>query len=294
MSRQLVAVVKKWAMKIDFLHSWFARWYEKQSFDPEDSDDILEQRQLLFPCKRFNHAQGFATATRFLAYNTFGHITENNPSDFGDLRLPHRIISLLNAAKGRLRTILHRDLYKPKIFLLEAKCKCKGDTFWGYEKALCDTRAWPPEKVESSTSMAFILERLEKFEYKPAATACIPACHQNYQAAVRSARVKTERYFDGMCLDCMERLNPKLRDHNEDYWAHNDFRAEDSWFPGLPHRAQAAFVVLLVHGAGKRTRTICRSGTGAMTIRIPSESEIQSDIFTLRPTFSPGRHFPFI
>ena len=95
MSRRLVAMIKKWEMKIGFLNSWYGKWYDKQGFNPKIIEDVLDQRQLLFPCWRFNHAQGFATATQFLTYCSFGHITEDNPSEFDDLHLPHRIICKL-------------------------------------------------------------------------------------------------------------------------------------------------------------------------------------------------------
>ena len=80
--------------------------------------------------------------------------------------------------------------------------------------------------------MRAILARLEEFKYKAAETACMSPCHQDYEAAVDDAVDETATYFDGMCLDCMSRRNPKLRDHHEDYWQHNNFRAEDSWFTG--------------------------------------------------------------
>ena len=86
-----MAMVKKWRMKVHFLKPWFADWYKKQIFDEDDLDED-EQRQLLFPCWSFDHPNGFAMATHFLAYNNFRHIKERNPTEFRDLHLPHRII----------------------------------------------------------------------------------------------------------------------------------------------------------------------------------------------------------
>ena len=89
--------MKKWNMRIGFLKTWYAQWYDNQDID-EDDLDMDEQRALLFPCWRFDHPKGFATATRFLAYNISRHITERNPcrSQCNDLHLPKRIIGKLS------------------------------------------------------------------------------------------------------------------------------------------------------------------------------------------------------
>ena len=44
--------------------------------------------------------------------------------------------------------------------------------------------------------------------------------------------MRTGAYYDGMCLDCMDRLKPKTGDGDDDYWQHNNFRDEDGWFEG--------------------------------------------------------------
>ena len=60
-----------------------------QRYDKDDEAlDILEQRQLLFPCYHFDHAEGFARATRFLVYHVSGHIQEDNPIEHDELHLP--------------------------------------------------------------------------------------------------------------------------------------------------------------------------------------------------------------
>ena len=138
----------------------------------------------------------------------------------------------LNAAKGRLRTILSRMLYRPIEHLLAASCKCKAETLWGYEKALLLARVWPLEQTEKHNSMDTILERLDTFKYKVAEAACMYPCHRNYESIVADAKAHTESYFDGMCLDCMDRMKPKTGDRNDDYWRHNNFRLEDEWFVG--------------------------------------------------------------
>lgn len=126
---------------------------------------------------------------------------------------------MLNAARFRLRRILHRQLYKTNESLLAATCKCKGDTLWGYQKELEKTGIWPLEETVSRNSINDLLQKLDEFEYKVAdKNACMKFCQRNYNSVAEQARLRTEGYFDGLCLDCMKRTEPKLDDHHADYW----------------------------------------------------------------------------
>lgn len=61
--------------------NWFDQWFYTQSaLGHLENDDIV--RQVLFPCRAFDHALGFATSTMWLAYYCPGHITEKRPLDF--------------------------------------------------------------------------------------------------------------------------------------------------------------------------------------------------------------------
>ena len=59
----------------------------------------------------------------------------------------------LNAVRGHLRTTVHRELYRPIKDLLEATCKCRENTLWGYERALTNTELWPLEDIGRYTTM---------------------------------------------------------------------------------------------------------------------------------------------
>ena len=139
---------------------------------------------------------------------------------------------MLNAARVRLALILHRQLHKTNISLLGVTCKCKGDTYWGYDKALQTTGIWPFEET-SRDSIHSLLQRLKTFKYKVAdKNACIKNCRRNYDKTAQKARLRTEKYFDGLCIDCMNRTKPKLKDHHADFWNYNNFHDEDGWFKG--------------------------------------------------------------
>lgn len=69
--------------------TWFAKWYHT-SGDPVTVDDCSEA---LYPCHTFDHARGFAYASKRLAYNNEGHVGEKRPEggQVYHLRLDHRI-----------------------------------------------------------------------------------------------------------------------------------------------------------------------------------------------------------
>lgn len=117
-------------------------------------------------------------------------------------------IEQLNAAKGRLRTILHRNLYRPIEDLLKrARCRCKANVLYAYEQGLANTGAWPVETVFLNNSVERVLRMLESFS-----TAFVPQtcgsgfCTFNFDSIVREARTEVKKYFDGLCLGMCEAL----------------------------------------------------------------------------------------
>ena len=243
----VTAAADKYDLCILDLKEWFEDWYKrKPTIDSKDGKH-LEARQLLYPCYRFDHASGFARATKYLAYNSTGHITENNPTDHKELHLPHRMIreslnllffslhltfnleEQINAAKGRLRTVIHSRLFEINEELLNADCACKAETLFGYEEALYVICVWPLERVAQRSKMTDILDRLHKLDYKAHEKACQRYCQKDYNSRALQAEITTRNYFDGLCLDCM--TNSKTQDYNEDYWCH-DMLDEDEFITG--------------------------------------------------------------
>lgn len=144
----------------------------------------------------------------------------------------------LNAARGRLRTILHNHLWQPITRLLtQADCNCRKITLYDYEKSLTKLSIWPLEKAWREHSASFILHCLDRFNWEPESKDCT-SCSLGYNQAVRSAVKWTENYFHGLCLDCMETSKNKLLD--EEYYTHNERRnwsrdcrithGEPSWY----------------------------------------------------------------
>jgi hypothetical protein len=110
----------------------------------------------------------------------------------------------LNAARGRLKSILHRQLYECVDILLEyADCDFRKDVLWGYFTALNQTQSWLLERYASRYSIQELLENLETFDYTdphPRRTCKDYSCGQDFNMVVRKAIDKTGSHFDGLCL----------------------------------------------------------------------------------------------
>ena len=122
----------------------------------------------------------------------------------------------MNAAKGRLRTILHQKLYEPIDKLLRSTCSCKAETLWGYEKALTICGAWPIEQKGRVYSINAILDGLERFKYTVPDTVCDSTCRRDFDKIVQDARETIQVYFLGLCLDCIDQTDT----HHDDNWHH--------------------------------------------------------------------------
>ena len=115
-----------------------------------------------------------------------------------------------------------RELFEPNERLLKANCICKERTLFDYEKALYRIGVWPLERVAQRNSIRVILAALDLFSYVPPKQACSRYCQRDYKAIVAAAQALTQGYFDGLCLDCMDKSKPKTGDADMDYWLHND------------------------------------------------------------------------
>jgi len=77
------------------------------------------------------------------------------------------------------------------------------------------------EDVISYSSVQQIIGRLGEFKYdhKPA---CIRCRKMEWETVVLQAKANTEKYFDGLCLDCMDRSKPHGKNLDDEYWKHNE------------------------------------------------------------------------
>ena len=99
-------------------------------------------------------------------------------------------------------------------------------TLFGYEKDLYNLGVWPLERAYQRKSMTAVLALLDKFSFEAKKDACL-RCRKNYKEIVRTAQATTRYYFNGLCLDCMDKTRPVTEDEHMDYWLHNDLTEAD-------------------------------------------------------------------
>ena len=88
-----IGISKKYILEMEKLNCWFKKWAFVNGGLRMRRFDHKELQQLLFLCYELEHVQGFADATRRLAYEFRGHINGFNPSKYEELHLHPRILS---------------------------------------------------------------------------------------------------------------------------------------------------------------------------------------------------------
>lgn len=236
----LIKTADKYLFPLEKMAVWFMKWFghqleKKSAGDYQTLEECEFERQLLFPCWAFDYATGFQYLTRHLAYNMGGHITESNPTRLRETHLPPRVIQQLNAARGRLRNILHRDLFDAtKNIMDSSSCKCKEYTVFYY---LCELRRvdiWPMEEISTRESINTMLEWLNDFDEEKmrskisssafGSKALCYRCNRSWKQIVDAAIKKVKKYFAGLCLDCMGKSKRFRLDIDGHYWRHDESR----------------------------------------------------------------------
>ncbi|KAI4819774.1 hypothetical protein E4T44_10429 [Aureobasidium sp. EXF-8845] len=201
---------------IDFryLDAWFAIWYHKNVGEYYGSN-------LLYPYFQFNHAKGFLSIAEGMVYDQ-ARIKEYRNEKHPDLHVPPRVISALNSARGHLRVLLARWLWKPMDDMMKADCDCKEKTVFQYLKALKDTDGYPIDQQgrKSVNNVCQDLGTFEKLFSLPHSHMYCTDCGRHWTHVVRSAITEIQEHFDGLCLDCMDHTQPKFLDEHEDCWNH--------------------------------------------------------------------------
>lgn len=151
---RLVTACDKYHFNLSMPKPWYAIWYQKHNIDQyytkRGTKDRLGPRSLL--CWIFDHVKGFMGATRFLTYNSVGHITEHNPTIHHDLRLESRVIQQFNAAKGRLRAVIHKELFRPNESCSGYADVVQGNPAFEEKGSYCYTIVPAPIRIEPITS----------------------------------------------------------------------------------------------------------------------------------------------
>ncbi|OJJ66348.1 hypothetical protein ASPBRDRAFT_665892 [Aspergillus brasiliensis CBS 101740] len=189
------------------LSAWFKNWWKHESQKPVNKIRYARfAREVMYPCFVFDYAPGFQEVTKRLVYESIGHITENNPTDIRQMHLPPRVIQQVNAARGRLRTILHRELYdKLGQIVKTGKCSCKELTTFEYLRELGRIQVWPLEDSMRNQSVQDMLGKLSLFT----------ANNMRSYTNPKTGKVETRDLRSG-------------GDRDDDYWMHNEMQQWDA------------------------------------------------------------------
>ena len=99
-------------------------------------------------------------------------------------------------------------------------CSCWDAAIGRYLLALTKCNAWPVDDVLSYSSVIQVARRLKAFDYN-----YTPKCARcrsiDWETIVLKAQTNTLGYFNGMCLDCMDRSKPRGEDPDDEYEKHN-------------------------------------------------------------------------
>jgi hypothetical protein len=133
-----------------------------------------------------------------------------------------QVTDALNSARGHLRVLLARWLWKPLGQMMIAGCDCKEKTVFQYLKALVETGGYPIDQQgrKSVNQVCKNLDTFQKHFSLPESHKGCTACNKNWTWIVQSAVSETETHFDGLCLTCMDHTQPKFLDEHMDYWDH--------------------------------------------------------------------------
>jgi hypothetical protein len=99
-------------------------------------------------------------------------------------------------------------------------CECWDATIGRYQLALAKCDAWPVDDVLNYSSIGQVVRRLKAFNYN-----YTPKCNRcrgiDWETIVLKAQSNTLGYFNGMCLDCMNRSKPRGKNLDDEYEKHN-------------------------------------------------------------------------
>ncbi|KAF2441643.1 hypothetical protein P171DRAFT_456641 [Karstenula rhodostoma CBS 690.94] len=228
------------------LQDWFNTLYDS-AFSKMDLD-VYEAGLLAFPCQVFDHAVGFARVTKYLAYHHHGAIKERRPKGI-KLKIyhlaPNEFIGPMNHARGGLKSTIHKHMWKKANNLLRfetSRCSCWDATIGQYLAALVKIDAFTIEDALQRSSFQEILDRMKEFtfDYNPACRRCRSI---DWVYVVQMTRQAAQGYFDGLCLDCMDRSKPKGKDLDDEYWRINS-SVKNRWDSRcrVPHKQATWYV----------------------------------------------------
>ena len=109
-----IELSRKYFLELEKLTEWFENWADRNGGDRMSLSTLRELQQLLYPCFELEYVSGFANATRRLAYEFSGHITEVNCTDYWHLHLHPRVMCKLSEMIQILSSKVNQKFSAPR------------------------------------------------------------------------------------------------------------------------------------------------------------------------------------
>ncbi|KAI0115833.1 hypothetical protein GGR51DRAFT_502229 [Nemania sp. FL0031] len=239
------------AKNMSLLSDWFTRYYNihEKYFKGKDDRGKLRAFSVLAPAYWFDCPQIFLDITRHIAYNTAGHIENDNPTKCIDQYMrgvPNRALSQLSAARGSQRGRLEKFLPHASPPCLNHEGQCLDVIVFSHKQSLLKTG------IKSLFSLADrkrtlneLLDNLDEYEFSLtiintgshhsngpvtplwSTKLCrdctgIPLARkaESLTSGVLAASRSVRKNFGGLCLDCMHKF--KTEGDDDDYFRHDE------------------------------------------------------------------------
>ncbi|KAJ8127152.1 hypothetical protein O1611_g6482 [Lasiodiplodia mahajangana] len=235
------------AKDMSLLSGWFTRYYNmhEKYFKEKDDRGKLRAFSVLAPAYWFDCPQIFLDVTRHIAYNTAGHIENDNPTECTDQYMrgvPGRALVQLSAARGSQRGRLEKFLPRASAPCPDHEGECRDVMVFSHKKSLLKTG------IKSLFSLADrkrtlneLLDNLDEYEFSLVSIRswhgqqsinpswstklCKHCSHSLFPTAksltsqVLRASKNVRKNFGGLCLDCMHKF--KTEGDDGDYFSHD-------------------------------------------------------------------------
>ncbi|KAK0118263.1 hypothetical protein ONS95_012564 [Cadophora gregata] len=196
----------RYGLPFQKMEPWYNKWFQ-QSYPNRHSIALSDLKMLLFPSYTIGSWRHFAYVTKQSSYLATGFMKEDNPSRYDGLHTPSRVLDQINAARGSMRRELNEallDIACPDNFCLR-KCKKRAECYITYMEEVTLTKLWP-FSTQHRIPIQTVLDSpgMTNWTHKKILDSCMDCFRRLKGDHVHEAREKVEKYWEGMCLDCVK------------------------------------------------------------------------------------------
>jgi len=124
-----------------------------------------------------------------------------------------------------MRSKIIAGLFEPLNIFCPRKCEVHEKCIAAYIEGVKRTDIWPLQHHHQKSNKDVIDSAgFIQWRCSTPTGACYSCQHKLSGAHVRKTREDSLKYWEGLCLDCMNISRPKTGDRDTDYWQHNRLR----------------------------------------------------------------------